>query len=106
MTHYSVQPRNQIFVKGYEFLSFAKNIGKNVGKNTRKNFGSKCSPKRPDHAKQSAVDALKTTSKKVQFKKRAEATGDLIGNKIDDKIIRVSKTTLKNNAETNEKRNT
>ena len=61
MTYYSVQPRDRIFVKGYEFLSFAKNIGKNVGKNTRKNFGSKYSPKRPDHAKQSAADALKTT---------------------------------------------
>ena len=24
MTHYSVQPRDQIFVKGYGFLSFAK----------------------------------------------------------------------------------
>ena len=32
MTQYSVQPRNQMFVKGYEFLSFAKNMGKNVGK--------------------------------------------------------------------------
>ena len=25
---YSVQPRDRIFVKGYGFLSFAKNIGK------------------------------------------------------------------------------
>ena len=25
---YSVQPKNQIFVKGYGFLSFAKDIGK------------------------------------------------------------------------------
>ena len=29
MTRYSVQPR--IFVKGYGFLSFAKNMGKNIG---------------------------------------------------------------------------
>ena len=29
---YSVQCRNWIFVKGYRFLSFAKNIGKNIGK--------------------------------------------------------------------------
>ena len=28
MTHYSVQPRDQIFVKGYGFLSFAENIYK------------------------------------------------------------------------------
>ena len=30
---YSVQPRDRIFIKGYGFLSFAKNIGKNIGKN-------------------------------------------------------------------------
>ena len=32
MTKYSVQPRDQIFVKGYGFLSSAKNMGKNIGK--------------------------------------------------------------------------
>ena len=31
MTRYSVQPRDRIFVKGYGFLSFAKNMGKNIG---------------------------------------------------------------------------
>ena len=31
-----------------------------------------------------------------------ESTGDLIGNKIGDKITRVSKTSPKNNSETNE----
>ena len=33
MTRYSTQPKDQIFVKGYRFLSFAKNIGKNISKN-------------------------------------------------------------------------
>ena len=33
---YSVQRRNRIFVKGYRFLSFAKNQGKNIGKNKSK----------------------------------------------------------------------
>ena len=32
MTRYSVQPRDQIFVKGYGYLSFAKNMGKNIDK--------------------------------------------------------------------------
>ena len=32
MTRYSVQPRDQIFVKGYGFWSFSKNMGKNFGK--------------------------------------------------------------------------
>ena len=33
MTRYSVQPRDQMFVKGYLFLSSAKNMNKNIGKN-------------------------------------------------------------------------
>ena len=33
---YSVQSRDQIFVKGYGFLSFAKNMGKNIGKKISK----------------------------------------------------------------------
>ena len=36
MTHYLVQPRDQIFVKTYGFLSFAKSMSKNVGKNINK----------------------------------------------------------------------
>ena len=30
---YSVRPREQTFVEGYAFLSFAKNIDKNISKN-------------------------------------------------------------------------
>ena len=52
MQRYSVQPKYRIFVKGYGFLSFARNIGKNVGKNTSKNLSSKYSQKLVDHAKQ------------------------------------------------------
>ena len=37
MMHYSVQPRNWIFVKDYGFLSFTKNMGRNIGKNVGKN---------------------------------------------------------------------
>ena len=36
------------------------------------------------------IDAIKTTSKRA-IQKTAEATGDLIGNKIADKITSVSK---------------
>ena len=60
---YSVQLRDRILVKGYGFLSFAKNISKCIGKNISKNLNGKYSQKRLDHAKQSAIDALKTTSK-------------------------------------------
>ena len=45
--------------------------------------------KRLDHAKKSATDALKTSSKRV-IQKTAEATGDLIGNKIANNITGVS----------------
>ena len=42
-------------------------------------------PKNIDHAKKSAIDALKTSSKKVS-QKTAEVTGDLIGNNTANKI--------------------
>ena len=42
---YLVQPRDQIFVEGYGFLSFAKNMGKIVRKNINKNSIGKYSQK-------------------------------------------------------------
>ena len=99
MMRYPVQPRYGIFAKGYGSLSFAKNMGKNIGKNISKNLSSKYSPgmlaarkNRLDHAKQSATDAVK-------IQKTAEPTGDLIGNKIANKIMGVSKNSQQNNSE-------
>ena len=51
---YSIEPRDRIYVKGYGFMSFAKNIGKN--------FSNKYSQKIIDTAKKSATDAIKTAS--------------------------------------------
>ena len=51
MTCYSVQPRDQIFVKRYGFLSFPKSVGKNIVKNISKNVNGKYSQKLLDHAK-------------------------------------------------------
>ena len=51
MTSYSVEPRDRIFVKGYGFLSFAKNMSENIGKNISKNLSSKYSQKRFDRKK-------------------------------------------------------
>ena len=65
MTSYSVQHRDRTFVKGYKFLSFAKNIGKNICKNISKNLSGKYSQNLLDHAKTSATDALKASSKRV-----------------------------------------
>ena len=60
---FSVQPRDRIFVKGYRFLPFAKNIGENIDKNISRNLSSKYSQKLHDRAKQSATDVFKTASK-------------------------------------------
>ena len=46
-----VQPRDQIFVKSFGFLSFAKNVGKYSGKNISKNLSGKYNQKLLDHAK-------------------------------------------------------
>ena len=57
--HYSVKPRDRIFVKGYWFLSFAKKMGKHVGgKSISKSLSGKYSWKLLDHV-------LKTTSKRA-----------------------------------------
>ena len=50
------------------------------------------------HAKKPATDALKTTSKRV-IEKAAEATGDLIGNKLIDRITKVAKTSIQKSLE-------
>ena len=71
---YSIEPRD---VKGYGFLSFAKNMGQSLS--------NKYSQKLFHSAKKSTIDAIKTTSKRA-IQKTAEATGDLIDNKIADKI--------------------
>ena len=67
MMHYSVQPRDQIFTKGYGFLSLAQIMSKNIGKNISK-YLSRVNIAR-NHAKQSAIDALKTDSKNALQKK-------------------------------------
>ena len=59
-----------------------------MDKNIRKNLPSKQRQKILYDAKQSAADAIKTISKR----EAAEVMGDLIGNKIGDKITRASKT--------------
>ena len=79
---YSIEPRDRIYVKGYGFLSFAKNMGKSLS--------NKYGQKLFDSAKNSTTDVMKTTSKRA-IQKTAEATSDLIGNKIADKIMSVPK---------------
>ena len=99
MTRCSVQPRDRIFIKGYGFLSVAKNVGKNIGKITIKNLCGKCSQKPLGHAKHSAADALRTTLKRV-IQEIAESICDLIGNRIANRITKVLKNLQQNKSET------
>ena len=69
------------YVKGYGFLSFAKNIGKSLS--------NKYGQKLLNSAKTSTAHLIKTDSKRG-MQKTAGETGDLIGNKIADKITSVS----------------
>ena len=58
---YSIETRNTIYVKGYGFLSFTKNIDKKLS--------NKYSQKLIDSAKKSTADAIKTASKRAIQKK-------------------------------------
>ena len=86
---YSIEPKNRIYVKGYGFLSFVKNMGTHATK-VAKILSNKYSEKLLDTAKKSITGAIKTASKKA-IQKTAEATDDLIGNKIANEIINISK---------------
>ena len=81
---YSIEPRYRIFVKGYGFMSFARSMS------------NKYEKKLVDTAKKSATHTIKTASKRA-IQETAEATGDLQGNKIADKITSVSKKKSTNN---------
>ena len=59
-----------------------------------KSLSNKYGQKLLDSAKKSTTDAIKTASKRA-IQKTAEGTGDLIGNKISDKITTVSKKSTK-----------
>ena len=54
---YSLEPRDRIYVKGYGFLFFAKNMSKSLS--------NKYGQKLLDSAKKSTTDAIKTASKRA-----------------------------------------
>ena len=71
--HYSTEPRERRYVKGYGFMFFARN------------FSNKYSKSLIDKEIDVSKTFAKTAGKNI-LKKTAKATGDLIGNKIADKI--------------------
>ena len=86
---HSIEPREIRYVKGSGFLSFAKNMvthANKVAKNLNKKYGQKL----VDTDKKSGKDALKIAGKRA-IQKTAEASGDLVGNFIADKITSISK---------------
>ena len=94
---YSIEPKERRYVKGYGFLSFARHFGNKYGKKlmntaikTGTNFNSKYGKKLTDAAIKTGKDFATIAGKKI-VRKSAEATGDLIGNKIIDKITSASK---------------
>ena len=70
-----MEPRTKKYVKGYGFLSFARNLSLNMEKEML------------DTANKRGLDPLKAASKKLVYKE-AEATGEFIANKIADKIVK------------------
>ena len=92
---YSIEPKDRIYVRGYGFSAFAKNMGKNLSRKYGQKF--------LDTAKKPTTDAIKTASK-WSIEKTTEGISDLIGNKIADKITSVSKKSKKpqNNEENDE----
>ena len=83
---YSTEPRFRKYLKGYGFLSFAKNFGNKYGKNLM------------DTATKRGIDAAKTASKRV-VQKTAIATEELIGNKVAYKITLIGKSKEKEKTE-------
>ena len=79
---YSIEPKDRICLKGYGFMSFAKNLSNKYSQNII------------DTTKKSAMNAIKTASQQA-IQKTAEATGDLVGNKIADRITSISKKSTK-----------
>ena len=74
---YSTGLKYRTYVESYDFLSFPRKFEDRYGK------------KLADTATNTGIDAAKTVFKRVVKKK--EATGNLIGNKMADKITSVDK---------------
>ena len=80
---YSLEPLYRRYVQGQGFMSFARNIGDRYGK------------KILDNSLSAGKDFAKIAGKKV-LNKSAEATGDLIGNKIADRIPKSARNKAQN----------
>ena len=87
---YSLEPHYRRYVQGQGFMSFARNIGNKYGKkifdvckSMKKNYDKKIL----DTSLSAGKNLAKIAGKKV-LTKSAEATGDIICNKIADRITK------------------
>ena len=90
---YSLEPRYRKYVQGQGFLSFAKNIGNKYGKKIFDNsidVSNKYGRKILDKSMDASKDFAKIAGKKI-LHKIAEATGEMIGNKVADRITKSSR---------------
>ena len=99
---YQTDNKYRKYVPDYGFLSFARKFGDKYGKkfmttatktgiNAAKKFGDKYGKNLMDHAKKKQGTTFAKTAGKKIVEKSAEATGDLIGNKIADEITSLGK---------------
>ena len=91
---YSLEPHYRRYVQGQGFMSFTRNIGKKYGRkifdkslDVGKSMKKKYCKKILDNSLSAGKDFAKIAGKKV-LTKSAEATGDMIGNKIADRITK------------------
>ena len=91
---YSLEPSYRKYVHRHGYMSFARNIGNkygkklfdksiDVGKSMKKKYGKKIL----DNSISAGKDFAKISGKNV-LTKSVEATGDLMGNKIADRITK------------------
>ena len=80
---HSLEPEYRKYVKGYGFLYFARKFGDKHGESI---INSKNVKKLMDGATKTSKDFAKIAGNKI-IHKSAEATGDLVGNKIAEKLL-------------------
>ena len=102
---YQTDNKYRKFVQGYGFLSFAKKFENKYGKkliDTKKSSNSKYGKRINDTTKKKrGINFGKIAGKKM-VEKSTEATGDLIGNKIADKITSLGSKNDKKESEIND----
>ena len=95
---YSLEPNYRKYIQGQGFMSFAKNIRNKYGRkifNKSIDASNKYGRKILDKSMDASKDFAKIAGKKV-LHKSAELTGEMIGNKVADRITKSSRNKAQN----------